>query len=206
MIDEINENTWIISDTHFGHDNILKYEPSRFDDMKAKGFEHQNEWLVSNWNSVVAENDLLLHLGDFAFKDRANLYKLNGRMIMLIGNHDIKQLGFYRKYQARFPEKFLLVEGVGEIKEPKDSSGIIKEICGRKIFFNHYPVVSDDPYLRGKAKEMRDAMRELFYAENCDLCIHGHVHSNDDFTNKHKEINVSLERTGFQPVKLGTLL
>lgn len=206
MIDEISENTWIISDTHFDHDNILKYEPTRLRDMQAKGLDDQNEWLIDNWNSVVGEDDLVLHLGDFTFKSPDYIERLNGRIILLIGNHDVKKIGFFRKYQNHFPEKFFLVESVGEVTEPKFLSGIIKQIGDKKVFFNHYPVVSVDPYIKGKAKEMRDEMRALFHAQNCDLCIHGHVHSNDEKNDKKREINVSLEKTGFKPVRLGEFL
>ena len=47
---------WVISDTHFNHDNILKFEdkagkPCRdFVDV-----EDMNETMIANWNSVVKQ-------------------------------------------------------------------------------------------------------------------------------------------------------
>lgn len=51
---------YIISDTHFGHENIKTYEPVRKD--------YDDERLVQLWNETVAPEDEVLHLGDFAFK------------------------------------------------------------------------------------------------------------------------------------------
>lgn len=202
----IDLETFIVSDTHFGHQNILKFEPTRLEDMQRKGFTDQDDWLVSQWNSVVAENDLVLHLGDFAFRNKEVIYRLNGRMVMLLGNHDVKSIEWFRNYQKRCPEKFELIEGIGDLSEPLGVSGLIREIASKKIFFSHYPLVTCDAYMRGKAKEARDAMAVLFEQEQCELCIHGHVHSNDEFTDKTKEINVSLERMGFAPVRLKQIL
>ena len=206
LSDLIDLDTFIVSDTHFGHDNILKFEPTRLEDIQRKGFTDQDEWLMSQWNNVVSENDLVLHLGDFAFRNKEVIYRLNGKMVMLLGNHDIKMTSWYRNYQKRFPEKFELVEGVGDVLESAGISGLIREINGTKIFFSHYPLVSIDPYLRGKAKESRDTVAALFKQQQCELCVHGHVHSNDEFTDKTREINVSLERMGFEPVRLGEIL
>lgn len=210
LLDEIDENTWIISDTHFGHDAIQKYEPCRVEAMKEKGFRNHSEWLIHNWNETVGKDDLVLHLGDFAFKQEDVFYRLNGRIILLIGNHDVHSVNKYRSFEKRYPDKFKLIEGVMDtepyLMQPQWASGLIREIKGKKVMFSHYPLVSVDPYTRGKAKETRDAMAEVFKKESCDICIHGHLHSKDDFTDKRKEINVSIERIGFKPVKLRELV
>lgn len=209
LIDEIDENTWMISDTHFGHDAILKYETCRIESMKVKGFRDHDEWLVYNWNETVSENDLVFHLGDFAFKKEEVFYRLNGRIIMLIGNHDIYSLNKYRSFEKRYPEKFKLIEGVNvesALPELKGLSGLICEVKNKKIMFSHYPLISEDPFTRGKAKESRDVMAKIFKKEKCDINIHGHIHSKDDFTDKRREVNISLERIGFKPVRLGDLI
>jgi len=79
--------TWFISDTHFGHKNILEYE------KEARPFntvEEMNEKLICNWNETVGIKDIVYHLGDFAFGKR-NLdiaARLNGRKRLVMGNHD----------------------------------------------------------------------------------------------------------------------
>ena len=51
-----------------------------------------NHTLIQNWNSVVTNQDLVFHLGDFAFADRSKFRQiansLNGTKILIQGNHD----------------------------------------------------------------------------------------------------------------------
>lgn len=55
-----------------------------------------NEVLIKNWNEVVGPTDIVYHLGDFCFAGSAEwhsvLGKLNGRIHLIIGNHDEKNL------------------------------------------------------------------------------------------------------------------
>lgn len=80
-------NTFFISDTHFGHKNILKFEPyyRQFDTI-----EEHDQKLIDNWNSVVKTGDIVYHLGDVVF-GKENLWKLkalNGSKRLIMGNHD----------------------------------------------------------------------------------------------------------------------
>lgn len=56
--------------------------------------------LIDNWNSIVSPNDRIYHLGDVAIPRRGLgcLSQLNGRKILVRGNHDIFKLGDYTKY------------------------------------------------------------------------------------------------------------
>jgi len=79
--------TWFTADTHFGHDNIREYCNRPF-----KTIYRMNEVLVKNWNARVKPHDIVIHLGDFAFrgKHRAEIYlsQLNGHITIIRGNHD----------------------------------------------------------------------------------------------------------------------
>ena len=62
-----------------------------------------NETIISNWNRVVSPDDIVFHLGDFCLGGSAEwinvLSRLNGKIYLIIGNHDIKNLRQdYRKY------------------------------------------------------------------------------------------------------------
>lgn len=76
---------WFTSDTHFGHSNIIHYCNRPFKDV-----EEMDRELIKRWNEVVKKNDVVFHLGDLAFKKDINYYRkqLNGRMILLKGNHE----------------------------------------------------------------------------------------------------------------------
>ena len=84
------ESVYVVSDTHFDHANIMKYCPWR--QSWADDRSSMNETMRARWNATVTENDLVIHLGDFAFAGRKRLRNLreslNGSILLLKGNHD----------------------------------------------------------------------------------------------------------------------
>jgi len=104
--------TFFTSDHHFGHKNILEYEK---DARPFKTLEEMHHVLINNWNSVVSKNDIVYHLGDFAF-GRHNISiarHLNGRKKLVLGNHDtypsVLYLEFFEKlYGCLFWERCVL--------------------------------------------------------------------------------------------------
>ena len=62
VLDSSKQGIWFTSDTHFGHKNILKFCKRPWDTV-----EEMVEGLIQNWNRVVGKDDLIFHLGDFAF-------------------------------------------------------------------------------------------------------------------------------------------
>jgi calcineurin-like phosphoesterase family protein len=73
----------VIADLHLGHENMAKH----------RGFAdsaEQDEYIVAKWNSVVLKRDITYILGDVTM-EKANyaiLDRLNGRKIVVGGNHD----------------------------------------------------------------------------------------------------------------------
>jgi calcineurin-like phosphoesterase family protein len=69
-------NSFVISDTRFGRDDMIMPELSRFL-FAYSGVSVLNRTiadkiygrLVENWNAIVGKNDTVLHLGDFACED-----------------------------------------------------------------------------------------------------------------------------------------
>lgn len=93
------KNTWVVSDTHFGHLGVCKFT---HDDgvTPLRPWDCPNEMdeaLVANWNSVVGEFDRVYHLGDVVINRRclATLHRLNGKKVLVKGNHDIFELKDY---------------------------------------------------------------------------------------------------------------
>ena len=74
-----------IADLHFGHKNMAIH----------RGFKdefEQDEHIVKMWNSVVHKRDLTYVLGDVTMETSKwyfRLNELNGRKIVVLGNHDI---------------------------------------------------------------------------------------------------------------------
>ena len=78
---------FLIADTHFGDENIRLYEERPFPDTDTMDRE-----MILRWNSVVGDNDLVYHLGDFCSGGRTRcrelLTRLKGHKFLVMGNHD----------------------------------------------------------------------------------------------------------------------
>lgn len=79
-------NRFVISDTHFGHANIMGYCQRPFATV-----EEMDEAMIANWNAVVRPQDKVYHLGDVAIKRESlsKVRRLNGHKYLIAGNHDI---------------------------------------------------------------------------------------------------------------------
>ena len=89
---------YFISDTHFNHENIIKYCNRPF-----KNIKEMNQAIIENWNEVIKEDDVVYHLGDLALGRKEDIYeitsKLKGVKYIIRGNHD--------KWSAKIYEEFL---------------------------------------------------------------------------------------------------
>ncbi len=116
----ITPDTWIISDTHFFHENIGRY---------CNCPENWQELIFKNWNELISPNETVLHLGDFALGKKNNfdllISMLNGRLFLIQGNHD------------RLSQTYCETHGVTLIKD-----SIQIELEDRlKLIFSHRPIV-----------------------------------------------------------------
>jgi len=83
-------DTYIISDTHFGHKNIIKY---------CARPENHDEIMWNNWVDTISKDDTILHLGDIAFKNNfIPLNELPGNKYLIKGNHDHKTDTYYENF------------------------------------------------------------------------------------------------------------
>lgn len=93
--------TYVISDTHFGHANILGFK--RSDGTPLRDFatiEEHDEQLIERWNATVRPQDKVYHLGDCVINRRClpTLGRLNGKKRLVRGNHDIFRTDEYLQY------------------------------------------------------------------------------------------------------------
>lgn len=83
--------TWIITDTHFGHDKMVEYcgRPKNHSDLILKNL------------AMIQTGDILIHLGDFCIGNDELWHKLffeelsGVRKILVKGNHDRKSNNWY---------------------------------------------------------------------------------------------------------------
>ncbi len=141
------DNIFFTSDLHCNHDNVIAFCKRPF-----KNAEEMNETLIENWNNTVNEDSTIFCLGDFAWGDvkmwRPIVERLKGHIILIKGNHDLKNL----KSQAQFDELFEF--STLEMKI---------EIEKRKIILNHYPLLCYAGVYRKP--------------ENMVYNLHGHIHT-----------------------------
>ena len=116
------------SDLHFGHKNIID-----FDDRPFSCVEEMDRVLIERWNKKVTQEDLVYILGDISFYSNQKtceiMKQLNGRKILIKGNHDDRIDG---KAEACFEE-------VTDYKEIYLAGNIHIVLCHYPItFFNRH--------------------------------------------------------------------
>jgi calcineurin-like phosphoesterase family protein len=121
--------SWVVADHHFGHENIIKFK--REDGTPLRNFssmEEHDQTIIQQHNLLVKPEDRVYLLGDFAI-NRHHLYKagqLNGRLVLVKGNHDIMKLDEYRKY----------FDDIRSYVVQKDQEG-------NKVILSHIPIHPD---------------------------------------------------------------
>ena len=176
------------ADLHFGHARIVELANRPFASV-----EEMDEALIANWNAVVRRpDDLVWVLGDYALGDRRKalgyLDRLNGRKMLVAGNHDKCFLGssdgwkHIGEYQSA---GFEIVVPWARIKLP-----------GRKVLLSHFPYDGDSAGEdRHPGARLRDEGEPL---------VHGHVH--EMFTLRRSaatgavQLNVGVDRWHYRPV------
>lgn len=88
-------SVYLISDTHFGHKNIIKYCNRPFETI-----QEMDEEIIKRWNLVVTSaEDIVYHLGDFGWGNKEEITRLrsrlNGRIYLVKGNHDYHGVHWY---------------------------------------------------------------------------------------------------------------
>ena len=104
---------FVIGDLHFYDPNIIQYSPRDFTSV-----QEMNQFMASQWNSVVNNNDTVFMLGDFFDFDHCDdiqvfeiLDQLNGHIILIAGNHDRGNLDVFRAYGIEVIEYPIVKDG-----------------------------------------------------------------------------------------------
>ena len=78
---------YFISDLHFGHFNII-----RFDNRPFVSIEVMDTEIITNWNSKIKDTDTVYILGDVSWYNNQKTYEilkqLKGKKVLIKGNHD----------------------------------------------------------------------------------------------------------------------
>lgn len=177
---------WVISDTHFGHANMLKFKSSIDGKSPLRDFdsiEEHDECIFDNWADAVKPQDHIYHLGDVTLErgGKAQQVKfiklirsLPGHKRLFLGNHD------------HFDAKVYLMAGFEKL------FGTWKD-HQTDIIFSHFPL---HPSTVGSVRAN----------------VHGHIHDHNSpacasWINRENGelhitpfINVSCEKTDYKPL------
>jgi calcineurin-like phosphoesterase family protein len=187
--------TWFSSDQHFGHANVLGFCPNR----KFKTIEDMNEKIISNWNRVVSPEDLCIFVGDVFFyytkeKTIETLKRMNGRKILVRGNHD------------QIARKMMNVGFEICVEE------MTMVISGQRVLISHYPFAIPKWKFNlklwwGKVKKaigMKHWYPEKHHTKRPvnrgQFLIHGHSHSTEKVNGR--QIHVGVDAWDCKPVNV----
>ena len=184
-----DKKVYVISDHHFDHKNIIThtrnniFDSNNLDDSVNK----MNDYIITNHNEVVGDDDIVIFLGDFSFKkgfDRLSelISKLNGHKFLVMGNHDaIDKPDLYLR--AGFEDVFL-----SPIKFNGD-------------FYSHYPLNASIESNERPDTILYKFLCEEFKQSDSGINFHGHQHIL--VNNGEREKNVSCEQVNYKPILVG---
>jgi len=80
----MKDKLFFTADNHYSHAKIIEYCHRPFKDA-----HEMNKVLIENWNNKVPKDGIVIHCGDFSFREpEIFLPRLNGRVVLIFGNHD----------------------------------------------------------------------------------------------------------------------
>lgn len=224
---------FLTSDTHFYHKNVIRYcnrpftknlenflkdaESIGFEDQIKKGLaidkdvEEMNNAMVENWNRIVGPDDTVYHLGDFAMAARAvEVFtpRLNGKKILIMGNHDFPHPAHKKSKNKENQEKWLETYkrwGFSEVKLID-----VLEVPGVANFkLHHIPYASG--YTAEDEEDRQYPVRKYAAVDDGIPLLNGHVHEKWRFKCTPKGtpmLNVGIDSPGtiwnkeFRPARL----
>lgn len=180
---------YFTADLHLGHRNIIDYCGRPF-----RNVDEMNVVLIERWNETVSSHDEVIVLGDFALGKIADTLplagRLNGRKVLLAGNHDRCWSG-HRKGAEASTARYLDA-GFAEIWQDT----VEVEVGGMRVTACHFPYRGDshdhDRYVAHRP------------VDKGAWLIHGHVH--ERWRVRDRMINVGVDVWGYRPVPEQTIV
>ncbi|MCD8037695.1 MAG: metallophosphoesterase family protein [Lachnospiraceae bacterium] len=144
---------YYIADLHFFHAALNQ----KMDCRGFAGVEEMNEYMIAKWNGKVRKNDDVVIIGDLSWgsaqETSALLERLNGRLYLIMGNHDA--VLFNKKAGA---DRFVWMKPYEELSDNR-----------RKVILCHYPVMC----YNGQYRMDKEGNPKTYM-------LYGHVHDTQD--------------------------
>lgn len=175
--------TFFTSDIHFGDERIMRLCGRPFLTV-----HEMNEYIVGKWNKKVGREDTVWILGDSVdpeFFTASVLNRLNGRINLLVGNHDVAVYGQIMDETKVnvFTESFVYFD---------NSIFPNMKISEHNVVMCHYPIMEWNGIERGW------------------IHLYGHVHNKDlpsvrEYYKDKLAFNVCMDVNDFEPKTLKEL-
>jgi len=166
-------DVWLISDTHFNH------YPKDWTWPRIKDWQ---QIIIQRWNRMVGVDDIVLHMGDFAFGAKRTVVKtvekLNGKIYLIKGNHDRHSAGWYDDCRVTLIKKPFIVKC---------------EDRGLYFLFSHRKqckLPSNTVNIHGHSHD-----KKWFIMNEGSGAVKGTTY-----------INVSVEKIDYRPIRLNSLM
>ncbi len=118
------DHIWFTADTHFCHENIVRFSGRPF-----RNATEMNEEIIRRWNETVPEDGTVFHLGDFCLGKSQEwndiMWRLHGKIYLILGNHDMKNI------KPSFMSRFEMV-----------TQQMTISVDGQTIILNHNPFLA----------------------------------------------------------------
>jgi len=194
---EPNQHLYFTSDTHYMHKNICRGVTNWVDaDDITRDFENldqMNDRIVNGINSMVWQNDILIHLGDWSFGGFERIEEFRSRINcqnihLVLGNHD----HHIERDREGIRSIFTSVHQYLELEVKKkgtDKLGSDNRSFEAKFVLMHYPIMSWN--------KMNDGV----------IHLHGHVHlPSNKKMGKGKMMDVGMDGNGLYPIGIKEVL
>ena len=183
------QKVFFTSDTHFGHENVI-----RFDNRPFETVDEMDAELVRRWNAKVGKGDLVYVLGDMIWKSRNSdaeglIKSLNGQIILIKGNHD------------RFLHNAKAKNALAGIKDYDDIAVELGNGTKMRVILSHYFI----PFYIGHMHQ--------------GIQLHGHSHNSQEHFDEEtikshlrekgyniRSYNVGCMHWNYEPVTLDEIL
>lgn len=171
-------STWIVSDTHFGHENIVGF--------CKRPHDHESV-IMEEWAQAVPDNATVLHLGDLSYRNNSFFKNMiaphltGKRKLLILGNHDRQRPNFYRD------SGFKIVKPFEMHYNPLAPGAWV-------VSFSHYPLKS--PNMNSQHVHIHGHIHNNGYGGKDSPYVPFSA----------GQINMSVEQTHYRPVNLKELL
>lgn len=178
------EKIFFTSDTHFGSKRTLQLSKRPF-----KTVEEMDNSIINNWNNIINKDDIIYHLGDFGNYDIVK--QLNGKIILIIGNYEEKDIQNIYKRKDDF-KAVMKNRGFHNVEFPIFSKWFsVQDEVYKSKYINLYMV-----------HEPLHIKDQLIYDNSFNLF--GHIHEKQMV--KKYGLNVGIDSHNFYPIDLSTIL